>query len=567
MIFNNTLPLYSGDVRWMVSAGCDRYVEVRSRSRLPPLAFVVQKDRISKDITIEMTSPSLKLSIQDAILSHLKAQTSPKIDMDVIFMHYDALKSHYRHLEEHFPHDEATEEMRLLVSDLLPERVLYEGIGFEAFRRRGIICPGLIQDIHYKSICAGLDEIEDCFRLGIVPDHVNERYLEEFNAKFTDLARTGDYLSLQDLSEPAVRSGEIEFQYNPALLLELLDNGHLETYLYILDLIDRTRPCLMVTWDPNFSDITFEPMYVAIRLGHLDIVQSFINSNSYFEGRVYDNDQPVNGHVFTPLFAAVFWGQKDIVGLLLRSGPIYLPGYHQAAALALAGDMQDMIQLLIEHKTLASQASLLNSYPSSWIASQGQPAPIYLGSSTTPGAPHELGRSMSGITSGLSNSTLPGPPERLSSSMPPNTMHSAPSNLSTYPSVPPVLLPNSEHHKRQVAWNSRSSHEQDRPQISAKEMESHKARREQSQKLVARLEHKLQKVSEFCRTRPSQDFADLSGPKFDSAEQVWISGVHGFREIVSNRTPSSLVEAMQCLLLADALICHLTSQPQRLQAQ
>ena len=180
--------------------------------------------------------------------------------------------------------------------------------------------------------------------------------------------------------------------------------------------------------------------------------------------------------------------------------------------------------------------------------------------------PHELAHSISGITSGLSNSTPPSFSERLSSSMPPVTMNLGSSNLSAHLCDPPVS-PSSGHCQWQVAWNSKSSHKQGGPQISTKEMESHKIRREQSQKLVVRLEHQLQKVSNFCSTSLSQDFADLSGPKFASAEQVWISGVNGFRRIVRNKTPSSLVEVMQCLLLADAVTYHLTSQSQHLQAR
>lgn len=569
--FSLNLDLYSnlpsGDVRWMISAGCDRYVEVRSQNHLPPLAFVVQKDRVSREITLEITSLPLKRSVQSVIMGSPKSQASPKIDIDMILMSYDALRTHLQHLEKHSPQDEATDEARLLVSDLLPERALYEGIGFEAFRKRGVLCPVLVQDIHHKSVCMGLDEIEDCFSLGAVPDNGNEGHVQRFNAKFTSLAHSGDHLSLQDLCEPVVRSGEIEFQYNPGLLMELLDNGYVDSYLYILNLIDRTRPCLEEAWDPEFPDITFDPMHVAIRLGHKDVVQSFITAGNVFEGRVYEDDQPVGGHVFTPLFSAVFWGQKDIVSLLLQCGPIYSPGYQPAITLALSSGMQDIIQSFIENKALGSPGSFLSSFPASWVAPNAPSAPIYLGPTSSPGILHEFAHSMPEVTGKLSNLNDPNAPRGPWSGMPPDITHSGPSTPLFHPGPPSFLSSASEYVDPCFTWKPRSSDGQGILKEPVKETGSHKALREQSQKLVARLEQKLRRVSDFCRDRPSQDFADFNSSEFASAERVWASGTHGFRRIVRNRTPSTLVEVMQCLLLADALTYQFSSQSRRLQTQ
>lgn len=560
----------SGDVQWTVSSGFDKYVEVGPQRALPSLAFIVEKDRVSRRITIEITSLALKQYVYRAILNQAPSPVSLQLDFDILLKHYEALKLHSQRLETRRPHDAATAEMRLLVNDLLLERALYEGIGMEGFRQRRVLCMTHLQDIHLRNLDIGLDEIEDCFSLGLIPDEINEDYMNALNARYAEFARSGDYDGLHNLCEPIVRSGEIELQYNPSLLLEVLDRGHMDIYLYMLELVDRTRDNSMEFLDPNFSDVTLDPFYVAIRLGQHEAVHSFARDGACFEGRVYDDTQPSDGHIFTPLLAAVFWNQPDIVRILLTSGPVYFSGYQQALALALAGSLEDILQIFTENQHQSTLGSAMDALsPSRPQLQSWEPS----GSQNTPQRKqvHDdfgTGRSISAITNSLSSLASQDvsqiepssfdiiDPQWLSS---PGISWPAPSD-----GLPPEQPPQSQPQPEPQPTDSQLGHEsQDILHDSAQPTESphpfvrqrpaHQARRKLGRELVLKLDSRCVKLRELCQKHSeSATYTALLG-HFSSMENVWECGIEVFRHITRNKAPTSLVEILQCLVVADTL--------------
>ncbi|KAJ0160918.1 hypothetical protein CTA2_7080 [Colletotrichum tanaceti] len=329
----------SGDVFEAVSLGSGIYLPLDS-SPAPLPAFAVSKCRLSKTIRIEVRSLTLLQSLAIAMPS--------PFDFHSILSNYTTLKSHLQHLETISPSHPSTVELRLLVRDLLLDTALYAGIGTDKYRSSGHLSLGQLHDMHQRSVDAGLDDLDACFSLGLLPDVLDDAFLEALASSFTELALAGDMTALHDLCEPVVRSGEVEWQTNPDLLLELLDGGRLDIYRYVLDLASRTRDKPAAQSGLSLRDITHDPLHVAIRLGHVQQVDSLLQQRTSFLGVHHGNlmEDGVQHVVLTPLSAAVYWGQAEIVRLIL-SRNLFPDGLREAVAMAVSRADNAIMEIML----------------------------------------------------------------------------------------------------------------------------------------------------------------------------------------------------------------------------
>ena len=524
-----------------------------------------------KRVTLDIPSLSLKQAVSRAILNHTPSSVSVDLDFDTILKHYDALKAHLQRLRVRCPFDDVTLEMRLLVEDLLLERALYDGIGMEVLRQRQVLCVTHLQDIHARHISIGLNEIEACFSLGLIPDEMDQGYLEALNIRFAELARSGDYTELRNLCEPIVRSGEIELQYNPSLLLDVLDNRHLDVYQYILDLVDRTKQTSAEILDPQYADVTFDPLYVAIRLGQVDTVQAFIGEHATFEGYVFDDTTTNPDRIFTPLLAAVYWQQAEILRLLLQSGPIYYAGLPQASARAVETGSLEVLEVLMEHNSQSTPATVVNGVypPSTFSQSQFSISPQILQYSGTPTghSPLGMGKSVSGITNGLSGfDSFMSPPAGIFTPAVTNDLSiTIPSGVLENPQLPtPTIFVGSEPPNETVASNKPpepfgSLAYLEQPTLpSIRRTVNHNVRRQLGRDFLQRLDATCSKLNNVCKRHlESKEYVKV-GQYFVGAGSAWTCGIDSFRKITRNKAPTGLIEVLQSLLVADALICQLT---------
>ena len=561
---------------WAVSSGYDKYVTVGPRQSLPSLAFIVERDLQTKTITIEIASPSLRESIYSAIL-HLPSGTELlDLGFDALLQNYDALKLHSELLDARNPCDDDAEEMRLLVKDLLLDTTLYDGIGVEQFRNRGALCVTHLEDIHQRNLDIGLDEIEDCFVLGVIPDELNDVYLDALNIRYAEVALSGDIDALHNLCEPIVRSGEIALQYNPSLLTEVLDKGYFDTYLYLLDLVYRTRENPSRLLDYHDLDVTLDPFCVAIRLDRYDVVQPFVRDKAFFEGHVCDDASFKSGcHVFTPLSAAVFWERPRIVRLLLRASPIYLAGYQSAVTLARNNSMDDILAFFAEHERRSAPDTVLNaSIPQDQLQEPPVPAQYQfhgMGAATAGDA--QMGRSVSEITNSLAGSQTPTSTMQKTYSLRTDELIDPQLLLSPGVFAQPGEPPANRESSLQFCLPSTS---EALPTISeqnlnekpfARQRSTHTGRRKLGQSLVHQLDSRCARLRAFCGGIGASAAYENLMSDFTSMENVWEAGIENFRQITRNKAPTTLVQVLQCLVVADALSNHLSPLDDRLHSQ
>ncbi|RGP74449.1 ankyrin repeat [Fusarium longipes] len=317
----------SGHVYRAVSSGSGRFVAVGPQCKLPFLSFSVEKDRISNEITIKIESRDLKKVICEILRYDIVPPLQLALSVSQVVNHYDDLRATLDDLENYDPDSDAYKEMSLLVDDILLERSLYDGYSMGRLRQQGITTHALLRDIHRRNMDIGISDLEECFQLGDTSQEMKNEYLDTQNALIDEIALTGHLELLSEFCEPLLRSNEIQVVYNPGLLSRILDRGFLDVYAYILDLIERTRSMERDIPDTDYSDITYDPLCVAIRLGHLSAVETLIrekieNKLDFFEGHIEDTPNS-SDRVFTPLLAAILWQRVDIIRLLLREGPLY----------------------------------------------------------------------------------------------------------------------------------------------------------------------------------------------------------------------------------------------------
>ncbi|KAF5024118.1 hypothetical protein F66182_3820 [Fusarium sp. NRRL 66182] len=332
----------NGRVYHAVSSGSGKFISVGPRCKLPFVSFSVEKDRVNNATTISFSGRSLRHTISRVIEDTIVPPVKLTLDLNTVLKHYDALRLEYDSLLLHAPHHDATEEMRLLLDDTLLERSLYDGVQVDLLRQQGIIGISLFQDIHQRNMDLGICDLEDCFRIGQYTKEQATECLESQNNRISELALQGRLDDLRTFCEPLIRSREIKVLYNSDLLLCLLDNKLIHVYEYILDLIERTQPISMDLPSTDCPDITFNPLCVAIRLGHYRTVQYLIGDNDTFVGYIAEDIADGTGRAFTPLVAAVFWQRVDIIQLLLESGPMYHTSLFEADQLALEMGLLDV---------------------------------------------------------------------------------------------------------------------------------------------------------------------------------------------------------------------------------
>ncbi|KAH7152935.1 hypothetical protein EDB81DRAFT_438201 [Dactylonectria macrodidyma] len=560
----------SGHVYRALSSGSGKYVEIGARCSLPTLAFIVEKDRFSRSITVEITSPGLKQAVSQAIRQPAASLTTLELDFNTVLKNYESLKAHLNDLCDRYPYDDVTSEMQLLVEDLLLERALYDNMNMDLLRQRKVLSVAHLQDIHTQNVGTGLNDIEDCFSLGLIPDVDSEHHLEALNLRYAERARLGDYTGLRSLCEPIVRAGEIELEYNPSLLLEVVQAGHMDVFQYMLDLADRTKKTSFAIPDPQYSDVSFDPLYVAISLGVINAVAHFIGEHATFEGYVFNGPQANKDRIFTPLSAAAYWRQPDIARLLLRSGPIYYAGLQQATVLAQQNGSTAVLQAFMEHHEPSAPASFIHDIFPQSTSPQFQfsvsPQSLYYPSAPRSHTPPGLTRSVSGITNALSGidqsasfqpALQPGSftstgTQRMSAAQPPPIIISPDQYASPVPFEPCDLgasAPTSNLMEILAQFNQFSG-------SSIRHTRNYKARQQLGRNLTQRLEERCRSLRDVCGSHSfSKAYIEVA-KYFDHVQEVWKSGINCFREITRNKAPSSLVEVLWVLVVADALGCH-----------
>ncbi|KAK2039316.1 hypothetical protein LZ31DRAFT_86860 [Colletotrichum somersetense] len=510
----------SGDVFQAVSPGSSVYLPLHS-SPGPLPAFAVSKCRSSKTIGVEIRSLTLLQTLAIAMPS--------PFDFPSILSNYTKLKSHLQHLETISPSHPATLELRLLVVDLLLDRALYAGIGTETYRSNGHLSLGQLHDMHQRSVDAGLDDLDACFSLGLLPDVMDDAYLEVLASKFTELALAGDMTALYNLCEPVVRSGEVEWEMNTDLLLELLDRGQLDIYRYVLDLASRTRDTSSGDTTSFLRDITHDPLHVAIRLGHVQQVDSLLQQGTSFIG-VHHSDLTEGSAehlVLTPLSAAVYWRQPRIVRVILSKN-IFADGMKEAVAMAVSDGDNEMMQILFSFGVMGVSGLRVpddpfESFSELSLQVGGEQVPL-----ATPGAENAV--HFEGHQHAL-NSGRPGP-----SAGTQGTNRQDGDRAAEMPKEP----------VRRKPWRHR--------------------RRVLGQALVLHMRALCSQLRDVCICSDHVVVRDFAG-KYAFADSVWGRGLKAFRDLMQDSPPSTLPEVVDSLVVANAIYLALFTHDETISSQ
>ncbi|RSL57861.1 hypothetical protein CEP51_014159, partial [Fusarium floridanum] len=578
-----------GHIYQAVSSGSGKYVTVGSRCDMPPLAFIVEKNRVMKTTTIAVHGRDLKRAIARAIPEIEVKPFELALDFNTVVKHYADLKESVDYLSTWEPYTNTSREMELLVNDLLLERALYDGLDLESLREQGILSSTHIHAIRERCVDLGLADLEICHRIGQSSEHQKEEYLKSQNYRIYQLAMEGNLGDLVTFCEPLLRSREIEVFFNSDLLWRLLDNGFFDIYQYLLDLIDRTRPTAVDVPDPDYPDITYDPFCVAIRLGHYPTVQAMVAEEATFEGYIADDLEAGVDRVLSPLLAAVLWNRPDMIQLLKQS-PMYKERLTQAVHLAAELGSPAIIQTLSETpRKEMGYGPMVNRYPPqtllggllelpqqdlSWINS----SPLSLSPignanlSSISHAAYSWGLEAQPPWEGFASITATD-----SSAM----ATPSPFTPATYSSLPtPVeevmnplsafspALPSTTGFCASTLASTHSFGQMDTPlPISARpsdvplfigHTQSYKKRHKSGRASLVRLERRCQIVGSFCGNRINQrEYLEISNHCADT-HNAWKLGLESLRKIMNNLAPSGLVETLASLLVADALVCQIS---------
>ncbi|KAF9872042.1 ankyrin repeat protein [Colletotrichum karsti] len=488
----------SGEVFQAVSSGSGIYLPLHSLHLSPysQPAFTVSKCRQTKTIEVEVHSLSLLSSLAIAI---------PSPEFSSLLENYTDLRDALHNLEKIPSCYYAAGELRLLARDLLLDRALFAGIGTDFYQSQNLLGLDQLHDMHQRSVEAGLDDVDTCFSLGIIPDVVTDEYLEALTSKFSELALMGDLAGLQKLCEPVVRSGEIEWQTSPDLLLQLLDQGRLDIYRYILDLASRTKDKPDSQQGSWLSDITHDPLHLAIRLGHLEQVESFLQQGATFLG-TYQSEEAGSGIVLTPLSAAAFWDQPDVVRLILRHN-IMAEGAQEAAAIALYNNDTEMMEILLSSGVtnapcLTMRQNAVDSFADLSIIDQ--PSMFNTAQTVTESPESQVRELLIG--------------------------DSDPRATDTALQRPKTSLPK----------------EPIQPKCSRRQ------RRLLGQDLVSCMHNMCSRLREVCECSIHDDVRNL-GQDYSYANGVWERGIGVFRGLMQDNPPTTLVEVIDSLLVANSI--------------
>lgn len=478
-----------------------------------------------------------------SILGRMDVPSSPlELDVAMLLNHYLQLHNRLLNLQRTNTNTIEIAELKLLLKGCLLDPALYHGA--DATFDQSLYAVGneaYVQDLLHHKLLSGLDELNECFRLGLMTEETTATEISVFNHRFEQLARAGNLYALQEHVEPAIRSGEIEIQHDDALLANVLANGHTLTHQYLLGCIQRTRSGGIGSFDLNSSDVSLDPMYQAIRQGQLQAVRLGVMNKLFFSGLVHQSqDRSPVSHV-TPLVAAVMWKQVDVIRLLLDAGPPYLDGWAHAMSLAVSNQNDEILTLMRnveKHRialfqphelitpsrmginpvddfseTIQHMTNATNQYPNGATRSVSEIANRIAGLRWNQNL-HEYNRS-SVISSDASTHT------RAASPWTPNLLRS--NSQATTSSTHHVIRPSS-------AQSFRMKVGRDLVNRLGSQCES----------LRSALAAKAWKTSKVM---------DI----FSSLEEVWQKGLHCAELLLLNRVPSNVIDVVQLLLVADAL--------------
>jgi hypothetical protein len=532
--------------------------------------------------TIKFRSRDLKQVICQVLGYKIVPPLQLTLSISQVLQHYDGLRAELDSLVDHNAYSDTSKEMRLLVDDILLERSLYDGFNMGLLRQQGIITPALLRDIHQRNMDIGVNDLEECFRLGDTSQEEENEYLETQNAQIDKLARTGDLDLLSGFCEPLLRSNDIRVVYNSGLLSQILDKGFLDIYMYILDLVERTRSMERDIPNPAYSDITYHPLCVAIRLGHYPAVLSLIrNKLDFFEG--YIEDAPGGSdRVFTPLLAAILWQQADIIRLLVWEGPLYNDNSKlvQANNFAVEMGFTHLLEALADLPKTSAHKAMSARYPvpkAPQFLPTGRSSPYQTPIFPSPGG----NSSVSGISSALCDTwkgqrtqinSEPFMPCLTSPEIPPGSVTSprvpefyiSPQDLSISQMLSPVLSPQFDPPPLPSAQNSyRTVQESLERPILLDYTRSYKRRSHLGHSSMLRLQQSCRRIEEFCDQRGDVGDYGIIGDQCTNPTSVSKSGLSYLRNVLRNQAPSGLIAVLQALLVADALIGQLPDSRER----
>ncbi|CAJ0551104.1 Ff.00g110340.m01.CDS01 [Fusarium sp. VM40] len=570
----------NGHIYRAVSSGSGKFVTLSPRCELPFLSFVVEKDRAKDSMTIAFRSRHLKQIISHVLGQDVVPPLQLTLDFGQVLQHYVGLRFELDELDCHSPYGDLTKEMRLLVDDILLEPSLYDGIGIDALRQQGIISTALLQDIHQRNMDIGINDLEECFRLGQTPPQEANKFLGIQNAEIYRLAQTGRLDLVRGHCEPLLRSNGIRILFDPDLLTQILDKGYWDVYEYILDLVERTRPILKELPNADYVDITYDPLCVAIRLGHYYTVKLLVECH-YMTFMGYIEDIPGGSdRVFTPLLAAVLWQQVDIIPLLLCS-PMYHVELLQANQLAAEMGLPHVLQALADLPVESTSAyqGMSAKYP---VPKAPQFHPTSLSSpNCTPISLSPSGNgSISGISSALSNSwtcsavngdydpvtSIPSiaSPGMLSQATPSPILpeiYVSPKDLTLSDPVssprfdPPIL------HNVPVGVPQQVSPVSILQQPTTQSLfidytKSHRLRQTLGHASVIRLQQRCWRIGTVCDGHGNSSEHEIIRDQCASPKTASKLGLNYMRNIMRNELRPELIGILQALLVADALICQ-----------
>ncbi|KAH7198730.1 uncharacterized protein B0J16DRAFT_331028 [Fusarium flagelliforme] len=324
----------NGLVHNLVSAGSGKFIEVQPQFKLPFFSFTIVKHNARGVTTIGFGSRDLKRFFSESLALNPVGPEPLTLNIEQVLCHYDALCHILRERANYGTRfDDTFNEIRLLVNDILLESFLYDGLDIDHLHRQNIISADLFQEIQprYNDFLSGPGEY---FELGAFTQEMEEEYERVQNTQIGTFARMGREDLLRGFCEPLLRSKNTRIFYDEELLYEILQNRFWDTYEYMLNVIERSRLLERNVRCRDPSDITYDPLYMAIKLDHCPTVQYLIqNKHKSFEGYI-KGAANYSDRLFTPLLAAVRWQKVDVIRLLLQEAPVYYSMLPQALEFA-----------------------------------------------------------------------------------------------------------------------------------------------------------------------------------------------------------------------------------------
>ncbi|KAH8174364.1 hypothetical protein LIA77_05783 [Sarocladium implicatum] len=534
----------SGDTSWLMSDGSGKFAQLKPGEAVPPLAFIIEKRRVTRHLVVELLNTSLKSTIC-SILGRVDVPGNPlELDVGTLLARYESVKGRLSRFQQQCPRHQASLTLDLLLNGCLLDHSLYEGIDVEvllSFSKAGFGCQSLAQDLVHKKFTQGLDELDDCFRLGLASAQTTLYEISAFNYRFEQLAYAGKLSQLQEHVEPAVKSGEVTIKQDDALLANVLGGGHRATHAYLIDLSQRTLTSNIQGLRLWNRDVSTDPMYEAIIHDQMDLVRLFASTGHYFSGTINPGHLEPPPSRITPLVAAAYWNKANIVRMLLDLGSPYLDGWTHAVSWSVAHDLQEILSILREHKKWqvehlwpTAPGHLAHSNSEASFPETGITVRRYYDTPQPLNAPFGKATDLSPRGYGLAWDDDRQQFDR----------------LSLFPSGTPASAP------RSSSWIASPENSSKSPSpypaynvVQPSPAQDHRVRIGQS--LVSRLQRYCERLQFNLKT--SSWVSPTLMSSFSSPKRIWQAGMGCFRRVVRNQSPSSGIEAAQMLLVAVVL--------------